>query len=123
MSKHIFEQEIEGQRHEVQIGWDKPTQQYYGMILGWMNDPLSQENGYYDDLIWSTICHYPMTQSPSLEDIEQDITQRGFNIPDGLLNTVREDRFRNAVNEMTFYETQASQATLTPSTTLPHPSL
>lgn len=123
MSKHIFEQDIEGQRCEVQIGWDKPTQQYYGMILGWVNDPLSREDGYYDDLIWSTMCHYPMAQSPLLEDIEQDITQRGFNILDGLIDNVREGRRRNAVNEMTCYKPQNPHVALASPNTPLHPSL
>ena len=59
MSKHIFTQELDNQRYEVQIGWDKPTQEYYGLILGWVKDTDCDDGGYFDDLLSGRISTHP----------------------------------------------------------------
>ncbi len=112
MSKHIFEQVVAGGRYEVQIGWDKPTQQYYGMILEWVEDKETPDGGYYDFPVWSDMDE---SLAPlSLETIAEKITQRGFTIPGDLLQNVVSDKWRNAVNEFKFYtDTQANQNMLT----------
>ena len=102
MSKHIFSQQLDDQRYEVQIGWDKPTQEYYGLIIGWVQDSDCEEGGYFDDLVWSN--KYTSKDALTLNDIANEITQRGFTLPDTLLDNVEQDRLRNAVNEFRFYD-------------------
>ena len=36
MSQHIFEQTVNGQKRRVQLGWDKPCQMFYGIVLEWI---------------------------------------------------------------------------------------
>ena len=101
MSKHIFTATIDQKNYEIQIGWDKPTQEYYGMILGFTEDPTEENGGYFDDMIWSSMFSTPPIYT--LEDIENEISKRGFIIPEGLLTNVVLDMHRNAVNEHRFY--------------------
>ena len=106
MSQHIFEQTVHGQHYEVQIGWDKPLQCYYGMIVGWVEDNDCEERGYFDHLIWSNL--YDGGQYYRLEAIAQEITRRGFQIPEGLLFNVTQDQRNNTVNKMVFYDCPSS---------------
>ena len=120
MSKHIFEQTKQGRRYEIQLGWDKPLQQYYGMILGWAVDPEFRRGGYFDEIIWSTIDALPAGYS--LENIAAAITQRGFTIPPGLLDNVRHDKTYNISNQWRFYESESNTGQ-TPAITAPAPTL
>lgn len=104
MSKHIFKQEVAGIKHEIQIGWDKPLQHYYGTILAAFDEDTPEGKTYYDDIIWMNI--FPPVVY-SLEGIAQEITKRGFTIPDRLLDNVSEDRYNNAVNKFQHYDAGA----------------
>lgn|GEM_PF-2414511 len=101
MSKHIFDQRIEGQLYEVQIGWDKPLQAFYGVISPWVEREEEGEEGYFDDPIWSNLNY---DKKLTLEEIADACRTRGFIIPEGLLENVGADQRRNAVNEVTFYD-------------------
>ena len=100
MSKHIFEQTINDQTYEVQIGWDKPCQRFYGVISPWVEDVEYEEGGYFDDPLWSNIFYQ---KSFALEDIVHICEEYGFTLPDGLVEKVYLDQQRNAVNEITYY--------------------
>ena len=100
MSKHIFEQTIEGQTYEVQLGWDKPMQVFYGVISPWVEDETWEEGGYFDDPVWSNLF---VEKNLPLGEIEEECCRRGFTIPDGLLENVVSDMVRNAVNEVKYY--------------------
>ncbi|MFK8034414.1 MAG: hypothetical protein AB8B94_09750 [Hyphomicrobiales bacterium] len=103
MSKHIFEQTVGDQSYEVQIGWDKPLQRYYGVISPWAEDPDMEEGGYFDDCdpTWSNLF---LSSDIGLEDVADACEKLGLIIPDGLLENVVDDMLRNAVNEITIYE-------------------
>ena len=101
MSQHIFTQTLGTQTYEIQVGWDRPTQEYYGQILGWVASHNNNQSGYFDDLVWCSLSSGPL----SLEAIAEEITGRGFTLPDGLLDNVRNDRYHNAANVMRFYRT------------------
>lgn len=118
MSKHIFNQTLGNQKYEIQIGWDKPLQEFYGTILGFIEDTGSDGDGYFDDLIWSSI--FLKSRPFDLEPIITEITGRGFLIPDGLIDNVKADRCRNAVNEHTFYDAPAPKLASHP---IRHPTL
>lgn len=103
MSKHIFNQSVNGAPYEVQIGWDKPLQQYYANILAIVAEGEPEDEDYNECLTWSDCesSKWPM----SLDDIVREITNRGFDIPNGLLNNVLIDRQCDAVNQYRFYDT------------------
>lgn len=102
MSKHIFEQTVDDQTMQVQIGWDRPMQNYNGVISPWVEDADMEEGGYFDDCdpLFSNLFSL---QKLSLDEITEELTNRGLVIPDGLLNNVINDQWRNAVNEITVY--------------------
>lgn len=102
MSKHIFHQSVNGAPHEVQIGWDKPLQQYYANILAIVADDEPLGEDHEECLVWSD-CDYGVWPM-SLTDIIHEVTRRGFSIPDGLLANVMQDCRDNAVNQYCFYE-------------------
>ncbi len=107
MSKHIFNQLLNNQKYEIQIGWDKPLQEFYGTILGFIESTDNDCDGYFDDLIWSSI--FLKNRPCDLEPIIKEIIDRGFLIPDGLIDNVKADSCRNSVNEYTFYDAPASK--------------
>lgn len=102
MSKHIFKQTVNGREHEIQIGWDRLLQQYYGTIIAAIEVDTPEGKTYEDDVIWMNIFS-PVVYS--LEGIAQKIVKRGFTIPDGLLENVREDRYNDAGNTVQDYDT------------------
>lgn len=101
MSKHIFEQTIDEQTYEVQIGWDKPMQWFYFVISPWVDDLEMVEGGYFDDPI---ACNLFREKPYTLEEITEECTSRGFTLPDSLLENVLADKRRNAINEVTLYD-------------------
>ena len=103
MSKHIFEQTVDDQTYEIQIGWDKPLQRYYGVISPWVEDDECEQGGYFDNCepTWSNLY---LSGDVGLEDIITACEELGVNIPEGLLENVVNDMFRNAVNEVTCYD-------------------
>jgi len=103
MSKHIFEQTIDDQTYEVQIGWDKPLQRYYGVISPWVEGSEMDDGGYFDscDPAWSNLFS---GRDLGLDEIVDACTDRGLTMPETLLDNVVDDRLRNAVNEITLYE-------------------
>ncbi len=111
MSKHIFEETLNGQKYEIQLGWDNPLQRYYGVIIGWVLDTDADDGGYFDDLVWSNI--YQTPHLCSLQQIATEITKRGFTIPEGLLDNVYHDKTHNISNQRRFYETNAQQRPIT----------
>ena len=119
MSKHIFEQTLNNQTYEVQIGWDKPLQRYYGVISPWVEDHEYEEGGYFDtaEPVWSNLY---FAHDVSLEDIVTACEELVLTLPNGLLDNVVNDRLRNAVNEVTVYEQSNNHPTNTePSTPQP----
>ena len=120
MSQHIFEQSINDRRYEIIMGWDKPLQCYYGVILGWIEDDEFEEGGYFNDVIWSGMRR---PNDLSLETMALTITNHGFTLPDGFLDHIKQDRQRNAVNETTHYDPQPPRYSEnhTPDDTPPQP--
>ena len=101
MSKHIFKQTLGETDYEIQIGWDKPLQQYYGAIFAEVEEEIEAGKIYYDEIVWMNI-FTPVVYS--LEEIAREITQRGFTIPNRLLENVREDCINNMVNKFQHYD-------------------
>ena len=101
MSKHIFEHTQDEQTYEIQLGWDKPLQRYYGVISPWVEDDEMDEGGYFGDPLWSTALS---GRALGLDDIADTLIEKGFRIPNGVLNNVVDDQLRNAVNEVTVYD-------------------
>jgi len=103
MSKHIFEQTVDDQTMQVQIGWDRPMQNYYGVISPWVEDADMEEGGYFDDCdpLFSNLFS---PKKLSLDEIAEEVTKRGLIIPDGLLNNVINDQWHNTANKITIYE-------------------
>lgn len=100
MTRHIFEDTIEGERQQVIIGWDRPMGRYFGMILPWVE--TDQGGGFcFLEPVWSNL--YEGDGTLSLEEIASAITSRGFQISTEILKAVRRDRRVNAGNEVTRY--------------------
>ena len=101
MSRHIFEQRIEGKPYQIIIGWDRPVQQYFGMILEWM-ELENGESGYCSlEPCWSTL--YLEGFRGDLETIFREIQSWGMKIPEGLLSGLVSDREGDIGNRVTYY--------------------
>ena len=88
MSKHSFRQRVNGQRYEVEIGWDEDAQCYYGMIYGWVAYSFPPGFGLYDELIWTSLGDENVV---TLCTIVKECQARGFTIPDGFIEQVQSD--------------------------------
>jgi len=104
MSRHIFKQAVDQVYYLIQIGWDKPCQRYYGVVMQWVEEVQETEAGYFDDEnpVWSNLF---FDHDFSLEEIAAECSKLGIKVPHGLLENVREDKSRNAVNLLKFYYT------------------
>lgn len=103
MSKHIFEQSVDGNRYEVQIGWDKPCRRFYYVISPYLTE--GEYAGDLDDPVDSNL-YLSDPDSLTLADIQAACERRGITLPPDLLGNVEQDRLRNAVNERRVYHTQ-----------------
>ena len=106
MSRHVFEQEIEGKRYQVIIGWDRPVQQHFGMILEW-GDFASGSGFCILEPVWSSLELTP--ESCLLEEIREEITRWGFEIPDDLLRNAVRDQRLDTGNQNTFYGSRSRE--------------
>lgn len=90
MSRHIFEQQstIDGDTYRVQMGWDKPLQQFYCVI--WV---LPEE----EESIYSNL--YDSTPEKSLWYFEKQVIEYGLTIPEGMLLEIVQDERDNVVNK------------------------
>lgn len=97
MSQHIFQQTIDGKAFEIQIGWDKPCQRFYGVVSTWVHDDTEYCDGYWDDdqPVWSNLHH---TGDLTLDAITREIGKLGIKIPERILQYVLIDQRYNIVN-------------------------
>lgn len=101
MSRHIFEQTQGGKRYRVIMGWDRPLQQFFGMIL----EETEFEDGESEfcslEPHWSSLDLEGF--DGSLEIVRVEIASRGFQIPDEMLKRLVGDRAENVGNRNTTY--------------------
>lgn len=97
MSQHIFNAVVENQNCEIQIGWDRPMQNYYFVISPVL---VIDEVEELDDPIASNL---DRVKPYSLVEIMQFMNEKGVILPDGLADAVRNDRINNACGEIKYY--------------------
>lgn len=103
MSKHIFIQKLEGIEYQLQLGWDKFCQYYYCVISKWMVDASFEDGGYFDDEnpIYSNL---DTSLVQTLELLVDICLSLGFIMPEGIVENIKQDKQKNAVNRVVIYE-------------------
>lgn len=97
MSQHIFNTTVDDQNCEVQIGWDRPMQNYYFVISPVLVIDDVEE---LDDPIDSNLHR---AKPFSLVEIMAHMEDKGIVLPEGLVDAVRTDRINNACGEIHYY--------------------
>ena len=94
MSKHIFDAQAGAKFYTVQIGWDKPTVNYY-------YDICEVQGGV--DVEPPVSSSMSDTDHVSLSHIIKQCSVFGITVPVGLIEAVKADRTSNTVNAITHY--------------------
>lgn len=97
MSKHIFETNLNGVPHNVQIGWDKPMRSFYYVISGYFE--LNQE-WHVGDAVFSNLDHDGRI---GIETVISRLEELSITIPNGLIEAVKVDKQNNVVNQVKYY--------------------
>lgn len=94
MSKHFFKAETVDGLLQVQMGWDKPTQNFYCVVFK-LEDEERESLTTWEEPIYSNLNEPPQ----SLEYYVSVCSKLGLNIPEDMVNTILWDCEFDIVNE------------------------
>lgn len=89
MSQHHFERKIDGQVYAVQIGWDKPLQHFYCVIIR------------ADEIIYSNLFEF---EKRNIDYYVEKLNEFGIELPKGLYDEVIADQLNNVVNRVEWWD-------------------
>ena len=90
MSQHYYKTICHGKPVRIQIGWDKPLQGFYLVVLDLNNDVYLYSN------LEETESHPPV-----LDSFLDKLKVLGIELPDEIISAVLSDKQNNAVNKLT----------------------
>lgn len=110
MSQHIYPARVDGHGVQVQIGWDKPMQEFYLVIEYDTPIPDLANRGEVLEYLYSNLSDMVLRLKPEratdLGYFAQVLAGLGLPPIESVMNEVRRDRMHNAVNRVVRYDAQ-----------------
>lgn len=102
MSKHYFQTEHNGSPVTVQLGWDRPLQQFHLIIEHGQSG--QQEEGEGDSYLYSNLSDPQAMDCKDLDYFAGKLNELGITVPDSMIREVWNDAGFNVGNRQVTYE-------------------
>lgn len=100
MSQHYFETTLHDQPAVVLMGWDRPLQGYFLVIM--------QEGANEEDMLYSNLCDPALLRfnglPPTLDYFKAKLSEFGLKVPQRMIDEIGTDELLNEGNRNLWYD-------------------